>query len=143
MANSSAWVAVAFMTPTIEMFLDLLGRGVAALAHFLVGADLWPVIVFALGLLLLLLIVPIALQLQRVSHQLRELSNVVRRQAQAIERLSNVENDLAPAPPVLPSRGIAEDQSANMVQSADGPVDLPVQLKVLREAMFPHTSKKN
>jgi hypothetical protein len=133
------------MAETIELFLDLLGSGMAALARFLAGVDLWPVIVLALGLLLLLLIVPIALRLHRMSHQLRELSNVVQRQAQAIQQLSALLNelneDLAPAPPVLPFRGIAEDQSPNMVQSADGPVDLEVQLKLLRETMLAQTSK--
>jgi hypothetical protein len=130
------------MAETIELFLDLLGSGMAALARFLAGVDLWPVIVLALGLLLLLLILPIALRLHRMSHQLRELSNVVQRQAQAIQKLSALLNeDLAPAPPVLPFRGIAEDQSPNMVQSADGPVDLEVQLKLLRETMLAQTSK--
>ena len=130
------------MAETIELFLHLLGRGMAALARFLAGVDLWPVILLALGLLLLLLIVPIALRLHRMSHQLRELSNVVQRQAQAIQQLSALLNeDLAPAPPVLPFRGIAEDQSPNMVQSADGPVDLDVQLKLLRETMLAQTSK--
>jgi hypothetical protein len=130
------------MAETIELFLDLLGRGMAALARFLAGVDLWPVILLALGLLLLLLIVPIALRLHRMGHQLRELSNVVQRQAQAIQQLSALLNeDLAPAPPVLPFRGIAEDQSPNMVQSADGPVDLDVQLKLLRETMLAQTSK--
>jgi hypothetical protein len=112
------------MTQTIGIFLDLLSRGGRISSLPCVGADLWPAIVLALGLLLLLLILPIALRLHRVSHQLRELSNVVQRQARAIERLTDLLNeDLAPAPPVFPFRSMAEDQS-HMVQSGDGPVDL-------------------
>ena len=79
---------------TIEMFLDLLGRGVVAIARSLVAADLWPVIVLAVGLLLLIVVIPLvsqSLRLHRLSHQLRELSNIVQRQEQTIratERLA-------------------------------------------------------
>jgi ABC-type multidrug transport system fused ATPase/permease subunit len=138
------------VTETIEMFLYLLGRGVSALAGFLVGASSWPVIVLALGSVLLLLIGLIAFvssqfrRLDWVGHQLRELSNVVQRQAQVIERLSDLlnEDNLAPAPPALPPRGIAEDLGPNMVQSVDGPIDLQEQLKVLREAMLAQVQKE-
>jgi hypothetical protein len=128
---------------TIEMFLDLLGSGVVAMARFLVAADRWPVIVLAVGLVLLTVVIPLVSQsrrLHRMSHQLRELSNVVQRQEQTIWRLSLLLDNyhLAPTPPVFPFRD-AEDPNPSRVQSANDPVDLQVQRKTLREAMFAQT----
>jgi hypothetical protein len=132
--------------------LDLIRTGAAVTGDLPVGADFWPLIVFAAsyGLLLLLLTATVIIvsshsgRLRQVSRHLRELSNVVQQQARAIEQLSDSpKSDLAPVPRVSPPGDIAENQIPGIVQSADGPVDLQEQIKTLREVILKAASKND
>lgn len=135
------------MTSAAGLFLDLLRTSVS----FITDAGIGPVIVLAAAFVLLLLLLTVLIviisaqsrRLRQVSRHLRDLSNVVQRQAQAIENLrASQEDDLAPVPLSAPGR-MPEDQIPVMVESADGPVDLHEQLKALRNVILAETTKKN
>src|SRR5262249_41384374 len=117
------------MTFAADLFLDLLRTIVSPIGE----AGIGPVIILAAAfiLLLLLLLVLIAIistqsrRLRQVSRHLRELSNVVQRQGRAIENLRPSRDvDPVPVPLVSAQVPIAEDRIPEMVESADGPVDL-------------------
>ena len=138
------------MKQAIGLFLELLRTAVAGIGDLLAGADLWPVIVFswAFGLLLVQLTVLIVVSFQfrrlgQVGHDLRELSKIVERQAQAIEQLARAQKGgLTPAPRVFPPVN-SEDNMPDKVQSADGLIALHEQLKALREVMLAETTKND
>ncbi len=136
------------MTSAAGLFLDFLRTIVSPIA----GADLGPVVVLAAAFILLFLLLTVLIvimstqsrRLRQVGRHLRELSNVVQQQAQAIEKLRHFhDDDPAPALRVSAPERIAEDRIPEMVESADGPIDLHEQLKALRDVILAETAKKN
>jgi hypothetical protein len=116
---------------------------------FAVATDLFPLILLAMsfGLLILLLAVMVdtlsiqSRRLHQMTRHLRELSKVVRQQARPGEQLSDQDEDLA-LTTVSPGGEITEDDR-NIVQPADGPVDLQEQLTTVRDVILTEAAKKN
>ena len=131
-----------------DFLLDLLRRFASPIGEAGIGPVIMLAAAFVLLLLLLLVLVAIisaqARRLRHVSRHLRDLSNVVQRQGRAIENLSPSHRvDPVPIPLVSAPVAIAQDLIPEMVESADGPVDLHEQLKALRDVILAETTKKN
>jgi hypothetical protein len=115
---------------------------------FAVATDLFPLILLAVsfGLLILLLAVVVdtlsiqSRRLHQMTRHLRELSKV-REPARSVEQLSDSQDEDLALTAVSPGGEITEDER-DIVQSADGPVDLQEQLMAMREAILTETTKK-
>ena len=113
---------------------------------FAVATDLLPLILLAtsFGLLILLLAAVVdtlsvqSRRLQQVTRHLRELSKVARHQAQVVGQLTDQAEDLA----LTTVSPIGETAERDIVQSAEGPVDLQAQLTPLQEVTLTEVATK-